>query len=572
MKRTYTTGLLISSACVLALGCSSGLPSGETKDAGATGGSSNLFGGNAAGGQATGGTNNTSNSGATTVVNHTGGAIGTGGTAASGGSSSNASSSASGGVSNVGGNADGGVVSAGGTTSNTGGSTGCTVAPTTAPVVACDGQTVPQVSGNLSINCGYVTAGALHGYGFTWSCKGSSCEDSSTSCVTPKCDSTGCQPQFDGTALCAAGVVRADATNTSVIGIGFNFNQPNGGGTADSVAAPANITVTVSKGAGAGDAALRVEVADNASNDYCVDAGNWTSGVAIPITRFNTKCWDGSGTALTAGTPLTKLELLIPCDATSDRPFADCLTGVTLSPSQGTGGAPSTGGASSTGGTSPTGGAPATGGVMSSGGAPATGGAPSTGGDTSSGGTTTAGGGGGTDIATGCGAVTGTVYFCDDFENGLSKWVVSGQDWNTATSTSRSPTHSATDSPDGNYAAGVNVAMTMATSVDLTSATAPVLAFWYKLALGWWTSVAYCQGNNSSDTVDIQLSADSGSSWRQVATWTCAQGTTSWSPAQFDLSSYVGKRIKIRFGLQSAGNSTLADGWYIDDVVIQEAN
>ena len=117
-----------------------------------------------------------------------------------------------------------------------------------------------------------------------------------------------------------------------MVGIGFNLNQDSAGATNGTVSAPANIVVTtVLSGSGAGNAVARVQITDTGSaTSWCVDAGKWTSGVAIPITSFNTACWDNSGTYLTAGAAIQAVHITIPSDATADRPFAICLAGVTF--------------------------------------------------------------------------------------------------------------------------------------------------------------------------------------------------------------------------------------------------
>ncbi len=213
-----------------------------------------------------------------------------------------------------------------------------------------------------------------------------------------------------------------------------------------------------------------------------------------------------------------------------------------------TGGAPSVGGATAAGGTSATGGAIATGGTLSTGRASSTGGAVNIGGASAVGGSIATGGalatggtlglgGGGTTILTGCAAVTGTLYFCDDFESGLSKWTVSGQDWNTTTSQSRSPTHSATDSPDGKYAAGANVAMTLTTSLDLTATTIanPILSFWYKLSL----DASYVC---AVDLAYTEVSQDGGVTWSTLSSLCGGRNNTStWTLLQLSLSAYKGE-------------------------------
>jgi hypothetical protein len=168
-------------------------------------------------------------------------------------------------------------------------------------------------------------------------------------------------------------------------------------------------------------------------------------------------------------------------------------------------------------------------------------------------------GGGASPVPTGCGVpAVATRYFCDDFESGISKWIVSGQDWDTTTSMARSGANSITDSPNGNIVAGENAAITMATSVDLTSAVAPVLVFWDKRAA------------SSSNTI-VEASSDSGTTWSQLACWgSCYSSAnhSTWLVQQFSLATFVGKKVKIRFRLVQNYNTT--DGWYIDDVEIRE--
>jgi hypothetical protein len=164
--------------------------------------------------------------------------------------------------------------------------------------------------------------------------------------------------------------------------------------------------------------------------------------------------------------------------------------------------------------------------------------------------------------ATGCDAMpaaTSTRYFCDDFETNLAKWIASGFDWGTSTATARSGTKSATDTPAGFIVAGENVTMTTAVQVDLTRATAPILAFWEKRAAG--DSDAYVEG-----------SSDGGNTWTQLATWLYASNDHStWLMQQVSLAGFVGKRALVRFRLVQNGSSPASDGWAIDDVEIRES-
>jgi hypothetical protein len=168
---------------------------------------------------------------------------------------------------------------------------------------------------------------------------------------------------------------------------------------------------------------------------------------------------------------------------------------------------------------------------------------------------------------TGCenGPATGR-YFCEDFEAGLSSWLVAADGWNTVVATSQSPSHSVTDSPNGNYPAGAKSDITMVGSVDLTGAVSPILTFWHKLSLAAWT--VFCDTYNDSTYVDA--SSDGGTTWVVLTSFNCSNNNSTWSFRQLSLASYAGKKIKLRFRLVGDTHSGTADGWYLDDIKIRE--
>jgi hypothetical protein len=163
--------------------------------------------------------------------------------------------------------------------------------------------------------------------------------------------------------------------------------------------------------------------------------------------------------------------------------------------------------------------------------------------------------GGAVPVLAGCGRMTTQRYFCDDFESGLDRWHYATEGWGLTNTTFQSANYSVTDSPNGNYPAGAQSEITMVSSVDLTGAVLPVVAFWHKLAIG---------GGNSY----LDVSTDGGTTWTVVKTLTSADNTSVWSSQQVSLLSYLGKKAKLRFRLNAAGTG---DGWYIDDVEIREA-
>jgi len=220
---------------------------------------------------------------------------------------------------------------------------------------SCDGG-VPSVEGELVVNDNYVTVGSLHGYAAAWTWVGSTSK--AIACAAPTCtapdslqvvpipgegaapmtsEAVSCSPAFPPAALCTAGTVTADPTFFSAAGLGFNFSQDTGsdGGvdanSVDGITIRKSITIAVEKsGALAGNSALRVQLTDSDGHFYCALDGTWTSGVPIPITQFNSHCWNNSGTFATPSTPFRRVDILVPSRAATDGPFAYCLTNVSV--------------------------------------------------------------------------------------------------------------------------------------------------------------------------------------------------------------------------------------------------
>ena len=242
-----------------------------------------------------------------------------------------------GGASTTGGASSIGGVSATGGGLNTGGYAGIGGAPFTggAPATGgaswtgCSQAVIPTTPGNLSITSGYLTKGSLHGNTFTWN----SYSSNTATCITPTCGASGCTPAFGSSSICAAGFVAADTAYNSIVGLGFNLNQNLDGGTAGSIPIASSVTVTTYVGRQIGDAFLRVQLTTQDGTSYCVEAGKWTSGTPIPISAFNTRCWDSTmsgAIAAVAGTQVTSLNLVIPSDAAGSRPFDVCLLDVAV--------------------------------------------------------------------------------------------------------------------------------------------------------------------------------------------------------------------------------------------------
>jgi hypothetical protein len=163
---------------------------------------------------------------------------------------------------------------------------------------------------------------------------------------------------------------------------------------------------------------------------------------------------------------------------------------------------------------------------------------------------------------TGCDGPTATRrYFCDDFEAGLASWLVATDGWNTVAATSQSPSHSVTDSPNGNYPTGAKSDITMLSSVDLSSAISPILTFWHRLAL---------EASYNYDKTYVDVSSDGGTNWTVMRLFTAANNTSVWSFQELSLAAFAGKTVRLRFRLVDNISYPTADGWYIDDIKIRE--
>jgi hypothetical protein len=211
------------------------------------------------------------------------------------------------------------------------------VDPSTTPIPytgpSCDAG-APTADGRLSVTGNYVTVGPLHGYASAWATPG--VDTNVTACAAPL---------LGPSALCTAGAIEADTTYNSTAGLGFNLNQepvaggadPDGGASLDdggpplgSITIPNSITVSVVKSGGSlsGNNSLRAQLMSVDGQRYCY-GGSLTE--PIPITSFNTACWNNTlGEFATPSMAFTRLEIMVPSAAASERDFSYCLTNVTV--------------------------------------------------------------------------------------------------------------------------------------------------------------------------------------------------------------------------------------------------
>jgi hypothetical protein len=220
---------------------------------------------------------------------------------------------------------------------------------------SCDGGVPVAQQGLMSVQDNYVTAGPLHGYGNSWTWVGA--DSKAIACSTPVCtgipewgQAVSCSPPLGPTAVCTAGTITADKTYNSVAGVGFALNQDkavavDGGVAVDSGAAgtagvdaggpvgtitiPHTIAITVERSGDkmGGNLSLRAQLTAANGDLYCYGG---SLNDAIPVTKFNTKCWNNTGVYATASTPFTKLDIIVPSSAASDLEFSYCIANVVV--------------------------------------------------------------------------------------------------------------------------------------------------------------------------------------------------------------------------------------------------
>ncbi|MCC6799228.1 MAG: hypothetical protein IT325_03880, partial [Anaerolineae bacterium] len=158
--------------------------------------------------------------------------------------------------------------------------------------------------------------------------------------------------------------------------------------------------------------------------------------------------------------------------------------------------------------------------------------------------------------------------FTEGFESANSRWYWGGS-WARISTDQRTGGASAHDSPDGDYQHESNGILELRGAIDLTGTVKPTLYIWERLALA---------DSDDATLVEVKASADGGQTWSNWEQLNRLNGTgsttTSWNRRQIgttaSLESYAGKLVKLRFRLYAERTSTVADGWYIDDIAVIE--
>ncbi|MBI5931370.1 MAG: hypothetical protein HY862_18830 [Chloroflexi bacterium] len=179
--------------------------------------------------------------------------------------------------------------------------------------------------------------------------------------------------------------------------------------------------------------------------------------------------------------------------------------------------------------------------------------------------------------------------WCDDMEAGGGNWIAGGS-WGITNASSHAGTQSWTDSPAGDYLTGSNSTLELVSNIDLSNpapsgfptVVRPILEFWHQWEI------------EAGDAIHVEVSTDGGANWLNMTNnsnlWSFSNGQTtlprwnigyagdfnymySWQRDVVDLSPWIGlTNLRLRFRLDARVNTTVGDGWYIDDVCIREAS
>ncbi|MDP6512234.1 MAG: immune inhibitor A, partial [SAR202 cluster bacterium] len=134
-----------------------------------------------------------------------------------------------------------------------------------------------------------------------------------------------------------------------------------------------------------------------------------------------------------------------------------------------------------------------------------------------------------------------------------------------------------TDSPLGNYEHDMYGRLILANTIDLSKANKPQLSFWHKYAFYPDTNPCH-EWEYDRGRVYVSNFYGKSGTWQELAAYGGTQGT--WTKVEVDLTAYVGfTNVRVMFVLDddegrcySTYYKREGDGWYIDDVRIDEVD
>ncbi len=248
-----------------------------------------------------------------------GGSLASGGLAsggASGSGTSGSSSNAFGGATPASGGAGAGAQTSGGASATTGGASATTGGVKATGGVA-NGGSSGAASAETSLRSAaadptYATTGPWHGYIWPAIESGAALDPANTTMITP---TAAVGFRAGGPPYCVEGHVPATPNSLAVAMIGMNTNQSRTGGAvaAQWTATGTGIRVKVSN---PGGSPLRLQIQTNETGAiatlWCAMLTAFDQDVLVPWAEFNTRCWNGSGSAYDQSVGLSTVMVLVP--------------------------------------------------------------------------------------------------------------------------------------------------------------------------------------------------------------------------------------------------------------------
>ena len=143
-----------------------------------------------------------------------------------------------------------------------------------------------------------------------------------------------------------------------------------------------------------------------------------------------------------------------------------------------------------------------------------------------------------------------------DFESGSAGWSADSP-WAITSEAAHSPSHAWSDSPNGNYSDNVDVSLT-SPPLDLSTYEDVQLQFWQQYSL---------EEPPIYDFAYLETSADGGAHWEMAAAY--SGSSAGWVQQRIDLPALAhAGNARLRFRLKSDAGIN-ADGWYLDDVLLE---
>ncbi len=141
--------------------------------------------------------------------------------------------------------------------------------------------------------------------------------------------------------------------------------------------------------------------------------------------------------------------------------------------------------------------------------------------------------------------------FLDNVESGNQGWFTTGT-WAIVTNKSASPTHSWTDSPNGNYVGSSDTALTSQV-FDCSNLSDITIQFAHSYVT-----------ENGFDYCLVEYSIDDGATWRRATAYTGTASNFTQGIVKLDGLSNQGRaRVRFRLLIDPLDNY---DGWYVDDI------